>query len=81
MSKLKPYINKYNWEGIDFPAEPKDSKKEKKKKKKTIALNVLYIPHNTKTVGLAYRSEYKSKRKKQLILLMITEGKNFIISL
>ena len=27
MSKLKPYINKYNWEGIDFPAEPKDSKK------------------------------------------------------
>ena len=72
---------KYNWEGIDFPAEPKDSKKEKKKKKKTIALNVLYIPHNTKTVSLAYRSEYKNKRKKQLILLMITEGKNFIISL
>ena len=20
ISKLKPYINKYNWEGIDFPA-------------------------------------------------------------
>ena len=24
ISKLKPYINKYNWEGIDFPAGPKE---------------------------------------------------------
>ena len=22
--KLKPYINKYNWEGINFPEESKD---------------------------------------------------------
>ena len=27
ISKLKPYINRYNWEGIDFPAGPKDWKK------------------------------------------------------
>ena len=27
ISKLKPYINKYNWEGIEFPAGPKDWKK------------------------------------------------------
>ena len=26
ISKLKPYINKYNWEGIKFPAWPKDWK-------------------------------------------------------
>ena len=26
ISKLKLYINKYNWEGIDFPAGPKDWK-------------------------------------------------------
>ena len=26
ISKLKPYINKYNWEGIDFPAGPKEWK-------------------------------------------------------
>ena len=25
--KLKPYINKYNWKGINFPATPKDRKK------------------------------------------------------
>ena len=27
ISKLKPYINKYNWEGIDFSAGPKEWKK------------------------------------------------------
>ena len=44
---------------------------------KTIALNVLYIPHNTKTISVAYRSEYNNKRKKQVILLMITDGKKW----
>ena len=24
ISKLKPYVNKYNWEGIEFPAGQKD---------------------------------------------------------
>ena len=24
ISKLKPYINKYNWEGIELPSEPTD---------------------------------------------------------
>ena len=46
-----------------------------KKNNKTIALNVLYIPHNTKTISVAYRSEYNKKRKKKVILLMITNGK------
>ena len=27
ISKLKPYINKYNWKGIKFPAEPEEWKK------------------------------------------------------
>ena len=47
---------------------------------KTIALNILFIPHNTKTIRAAYRSEYNNKRKKQVILLMITDGNNCIIS-
>ena len=29
ISKLKRYINKYNWEGIDFPAGQKKKKKGK----------------------------------------------------
>ena len=57
ISKLKPYINKYNWEGIDFPAGPKDWIKFERNNK-TIALNVLYIPRNTKTISVAYRSDY-----------------------
>ena len=76
ISKLKPYINKYNWEGIDFPAGPKDWIKFEKNNKK-IALNILYTPHNTKTISVAYRSEYNRKRKKQVILLMITDDKKW----
>ena len=76
ISKLKPYINKYNWEGIDFPAGPKDWTKFEKNNKR-IALNILYTPHNTKTISVAYRSEYNRKRKKQVILLMITDDKKW----
>ena len=44
---------------------------------KTIAVNILLIPHNAKTIGAAYRSKYNNKRKKQGILLMITDGKKW----
>ena len=74
ISKLKHYINKYNWEGINFPAGSKEWQKFEKNNN-TIALNVLYIPLNTKTISVAYRSEYNNKRKKQVILLMITNSK------
>ena len=73
ISKLKPYFNKYNWEGIEFAAGPKEWIKFERNNK-TIALNVLYIPQNTKTISVAYRSEYNSKHKKQVILLMINNS-------
>ena len=76
ISKLKPYINKYNWEGIEFPAGPKDWKKFERNNK-TIALNILFIPHNTEIIRVAYRSEYNPKRKKQVVLLMSTDGKKW----
>ena len=47
ISKLKPYINRYNWEEIDFRAGPKEWKKFGRNNKK-IALNILLIPHNIK---------------------------------
>ena len=71
-----PYIDNYNWEGIEFPAGPKDWKKFEQNNK-TIALNILFVPHNTKTIRVAYRSQYNNKRKKQVILLMITDGKKW----
>ena len=76
ISKLKPYINKYNWEGIKFPARSEEWKTFERNNK-TIALNILFIPHNTKTIRVAYRSEHNNKRKKQVILLMITNGKKW----
>ena len=76
ISNLKPYINKYNWEGIEFSAGQKDLIKFQKNNK-TIALNILFIPHNAKTIRVAYRSEYSHKRKKQVILLMITDSEKW----
>ena len=67
-----PYIDKYNWKGIEFPAGPKDWKKFEQNNKE-IALNILFAPHNTETIRIAYRSEYKRKRRKQVILLMIPD--------
>ena len=72
ISKLKPY--KCNWKGIEFPAGPKDYIKFEQNNK-AIALNILFIPHNTETIRVTYRSEYNHKSEKQVILLMITNGK------
>ena len=76
ISNIVPYIDNYNCEGIEIPAGPKDWKKFEQNNK-TIALNILFVPHNTKTIRVAYRSQYNNKRKKQVILLMITDGKKW----
>ena len=47
ISKIKPFIDQYNWKEIDFPSHSKDWKKFEQNNK-TIALNILFIPHNTK---------------------------------
>ena len=39
ISKLKPYINKYNWKGINFPAGSKEWKKFEQNND-TITLNI-----------------------------------------
>ena len=60
VSKLKPYINRYNWEGIDFPAGPREWEKYEQNNK-AISLNILFIPRNTEKIRFAYRSEYNHK--------------------
>ena len=72
MSKLKPYINQYNWKGITFPSDKEDWNKFEQNNKE-IALNILFVPHNKKEIRPAYISKYNHKRKKQVILLMITD--------
>ena len=44
---------------------------------KSIALNVLYIPHNTEKIRLAYKLKYNHKHENQVVLLMITDGKKW----
>ena len=48
ISKVKPFIEEYNWKDIDFPSTSKDWKKFELNNE--VALNILYVPHNTKKI-------------------------------
>ena len=47
ISNIKPFMDQYNWEGIDFPSGIKDWKKFEQNNM-TIPFNILYVTHNTK---------------------------------
>ena len=72
ITKVKTFINKYKWEGINFPSE-KDDWKKFEKNKVTIALNVLHVKNYK--VHPAYVSKHNSNHEKQVILLMISNNK------
>ena len=76
ISKIKPFIDQYNWSDIDFPPTSKDWKTFELNNE-LIALNILYVPYNTKKIHIAYKSKHNLTREKQVILLMITNGKNW----
>ena len=77
ISKIKPFTGQYNWKEIEFPSHSKDWKKFEQNNK-TIALNILFVPYNTKQIRPAYISKYNHKRDNQVILLMITDdGENW----
>ena len=44
---------------------------------KNIALNILYVPYNTKKIEIAYKSKYNLIRDNQIKLLMISNGENW----
>ena len=50
ISKIKLFIDQYNWKDIDFPPTSKDWKKLEQNNE--IALNILYVPHNTRKYKL-----------------------------
>ena len=76
VSKIKPFINNYNWNDINFPAAKKDWNKFELNNK-NVAFNILYVPFNTKKIEIAYKSKYNLIRDNQIILLMISNGKNW----
>ena len=75
ISKTKPFIDQYNWKDIDFPPTSKDWKKFEQNNE--IAINILYVPHNTRIKQVAYKSKQNLTCDKQVILLMITNGEKW----
>ena len=75
ISKIKPFIENYNWNDINFPAAKKDWNRFEVNNK-NVALNILYVPFNTKKIEIAYKSKYNLVRDNQIILLMISNGEN-----
>ena len=76
ISKIKPFINNYNWNNINFPTAKKDWNRFELDNK-DVALNILYVPFNTKKIEIAYKSKYNLIRDSQIILLMISNGENW----
>ena len=74
ITKIKPFVNKYNWEIINFPSETDDWKKFEKKNV-TIVLNILYA--NEEKIYPAYISKHNPNCEKQGILLMIPNGEEW----
>ena len=72
ISKIKPLINKYNWNGIKYPLKA-DDWKTFEKYNLIIALNIFHIKE--KEIYPAYISKYNSTCEKKRILLMIPNEK------
>ena len=75
ISKIKPFIEEYNWKDIDFSSTSKVWKKFELNN--DVALNILYVPHNTKKIEIAYKSKHNLTRGKQITLVMISNGENW----
>ena len=76
ISKIKPFIDQYNWKETDFPLRTKDWKKIELNNK-SIALNILYVPHNTEKIRHAYKSKYTLTHENQVTLSMVTDGEKW----
>ena len=76
ISKIKPFINKYDWKDINFPSHKEDWNTFENNNR-LIALNILFVPYNTKQIRPAYVSKYNYDRENQVNLLMIADDKKW----
>ena len=77
ITKIKPFIDTYNWNNIKFPSQSNDWKKVEQSNR-TIALNISYVSYNTKQIRRpAYISKYNYKHDNQVILLTITDNEKW----
>ena len=75
-SRIKPFIDNYKWNDINFPTAKKDWNRFEVNNK-NVALNILYVSFNTKKIEIAYKSKYNLLRDNQIILLMISNDENW----
>ena len=54
ITSISLFINNYNWNNIEFPSYSQDWKKFEQNK--TIALNILFVPYNTKQDRHTYQN-------------------------
>ena len=71
INKLKPFVSRYNWNGIKFPATTNQISKFEKQNP-DIAVNVLFL-HLGEEVRQYYISEYNGERDIIVDLLLIEE--------
>ena len=76
ISTIKHFINKYDWKDIHFPSHRKDWNTFEKNNN-SIALNIFYVPYNTKQIRPVYVSKHNHNRENQVNLLMISNGKKW----
>ena len=72
ISKVKPFINNFNWENINFPPQEQECQ-QFEMNNKSIALNILQIDNQEK-ISHYYKSEQNKTRENKVILLMITDN-------
>ena len=73
-TKNKPFMNRYNWQGLKFPSE-KDDWKKFEENNLTIALNVLYT--KKEKIYSGYVPKHNSNLENQVILLIIPNGEQW----
>ena len=67
-------MNKHNWKGINYTSG-KDDRKKSENNNPTIAINVWYAKNEKMYPN--YVSKHNLKSKKQVVLLMIPNGKGW----
>ena len=73
--KVKPFINNFNWNEKNFP--PQQDYEKFETNYESIALIILYIPHNIEDITHFHKSKFNLTREPQVILLMITDGQRW----
>ena len=70
ISRNDPFIDKYSWNGINYPLG-NDGSRKSKKNDLTIVLNVLYTKNDKNTSFLSFKTQLKARKK--IILVMIQD--------